>query len=62
MGKCCFKLSRWTLHVTEEVKWEVADLIRKYKPSILITHHRKSMHKDHEACHLIVKDAQFYAD
>ncbi|NMA05077.1 MAG: PIG-L family deacetylase [Acholeplasmataceae bacterium] len=49
------------LHVTEEVKWEVADLIRKYKPSILITHHRKSMHKDHEACHLIVKDAQFYA-
>lgn len=49
------------LFVTEAVKWEVADLIRQYKPSLLITHHRKSMHKDHEACHYIVKDAQFYA-
>lgn len=49
------------LYVTEDIKWEVADLIRKYKPDTLITHHHSSMHKDHEACHFIVKDAQFYA-
>lgn len=49
------------LEVTEKVKFEVADLIRKYKPNILITHWKNSMHKDHEATHYIVKDAQFYA-
>lgn len=50
-----------TLIVNDEMKFKVADLIRKYKPHILITHWKHSMHKDHEATHHIVKDAQFFA-
>lgn len=45
----------------DKIKFEVADLIREYKPDILITHWKNSMHKDHEITHCIVKDAQFYA-
>lgn len=45
----------------EEVRFAVCDLIRRIKPDILVTHHSKSMHKDHEVCHRIVVDAWFYA-
>lgn len=45
----------------EGVRWQVCDLIRKYKPNVLITHWKNSMHKDHATTHKIVKDAQFYA-
>lgn len=45
----------------EAVRWQVCDLIRKYKPKVLLTHWKNSMHKDHEATYRIVKDAQFYA-
>jgi LmbE family N-acetylglucosaminyl deacetylase len=45
----------------DEVKYEVCDLIRKYKPNILITHWKNSMHKDHIITNKIVVDAQFYA-
>ncbi len=50
-----------TLVVNDNMKFEVADLIRKHQPDVLITHWQHSMHKDHEATHHIVKDAQFYA-
>lgn len=50
-----------TLHVTDDLKFQIADLIRAHKPDILITHWKHSMHKDHEATHHIVNDAQFYA-
>ncbi len=45
----------------KEVRLEVADLIRKYKPNVLITHWKNSMHKDHALTHRIVNDAQFFA-
>lgn len=45
----------------EEVRYEVCDLIRKYKPNVLITHWKNSIHKDHALTYKIVKDAQFYA-
>ncbi len=45
----------------EEVRFQVADLIRKYKPAVIFTHWKHSMHKDHELTSRIVKDAQFYA-
>lgn len=35
------------LPVDEEVKYQVADVIRKVKPTLLITHWKGSMHKDH---------------
>ena len=45
----------------DNVRFEVCDIIRAVKPDILVTHHEKSMHKDHMACHRIVLDAWFYA-
>ncbi len=46
---------------TEEVVLKLARLIRRHKPELLITHWNKSIHKDHIACHYIVKEAQFFA-
>lgn len=45
----------------EEVRLELCDVIRKYRPCALLTHWKNSIHKDHEATHRIVKDAQFFA-
>ncbi|HBM79634.1 MAG TPA: PIG-L family deacetylase [Clostridiaceae bacterium] len=45
----------------DTVRFEVCDIIRKYKPDILITHWKNSMHKDHALTYKIVLDAQFYA-
>ena len=45
----------------DAVRFEVCDIIRPVKPDIIVTHHAKSMHKDHMACHRIVTDAWFYA-
>lgn len=47
--------------VNDEVKFAVCDLIRKYKPDLVVTHWRGSWHKDHRACYEIVNDAIFYA-
>ena len=45
----------------DDVRFEVCDVIRTIQPDIIVTHHEKSMHKDHMACHRIVLDAWFYA-
>ena len=45
----------------DDVRFEVCDIIRRVRPDIIVTHHEKSMHKDHAACHRIVQDAWFYA-
>lgn len=45
----------------EEVRREVAEIIVKYKPDIIVTHWHSTMHKDHNATHYIVQDAQFIA-
>jgi LmbE family N-acetylglucosaminyl deacetylase len=49
------------LPVNEEIKYQVADIIRELKPDIIITHWKNSIHKDHSNTHLIVQDAHFYA-
>ncbi len=46
---------------TQEVRMQLCDLIRKYRPCALMTHWKNSMHKDHALTHSIVKDAQFFA-
>lgn len=56
-----FDIPDGELAVTEDVKFRLCDVIRKYRPDVLLTHWKNSMHKDHEATCLIVKDAQFYA-
>lgn len=47
---------------SEEAKFAVCDLIRQYRPDVIITHWRGSWHKDHLACYDIVKDGVFYAE
>ena len=45
----------------QESTLAVCDVIRQYKPEIVLTHWSGSWHKDHQNCHLIVRDAIFYA-
>jgi LmbE family N-acetylglucosaminyl deacetylase len=45
----------------EEISLEVSDVIRQHKPDVIVTHWSGSWHKDHRNCHLIVRDAIFYA-
>lgn len=49
------------LPFNDEVRFSVCDLIRREKPDIILTHHEKSMHRDHVCCNKIVKDAWFLA-
>jgi LmbE family N-acetylglucosaminyl deacetylase len=45
----------------DRIAFEVCDLIRKYKPAIVLTHWQGSWHKDHQNTFLVVRDAAFYA-
>lgn len=45
----------------EESTLAVCDVIREHKPDVIVTHWSGSWHKDHQNCHLIVRDAIFYA-
>ena len=49
------------LPVNQEVVLQVADLIRQERPTILLTHWKGSIHKDHIAAYQIVQEALFYA-
>jgi bacillithiol biosynthesis deacetylase BshB1 len=46
---------------TIENRKKVAEVIRKYKPNILISHPSNDWHPDHVACHQIVNAAKFQA-
>jgi len=46
---------------TIENRKKVSEVIRKYKPRILITHPLEDFHPDHIACHQIVNAAKFQA-
>jgi len=46
---------------SHDVAFAVCDLIRQYKPAIIVTHWRGSWHKDHRACYRVVDNAVFYA-
>jgi LmbE family N-acetylglucosaminyl deacetylase len=39
----------------------VADVIRRVKPTYVLTHWRESLHKDHAAAHAVVRDAVLLA-
>jgi N-acetylglucosamine malate deacetylase 1 len=45
----------------EESSLRVCDVIREHRPEIIVTHWSGSWHKDHQNCHLIVRDGVFYA-
>ena len=46
---------------SEDVRYEVAGIIRAVRPDVIVTHWRSAMHKDHNNTHLIVPDARFLA-
>ena len=56
-----FEYADGELPVNDEIKFRIANLIRKYKPSAIFTHWKNSMHKDHRNTYLNVIDAAFYA-
>jgi len=39
----------------------VSDVIRQHRADVVVTHWSGSWHKDHQNCHLLVRDAIFYA-
>lgn len=39
----------------------LGDVIRQHRADIVVTHWSGSWHKDHQNCHLLVRDAVFYA-
>jgi LmbE family N-acetylglucosaminyl deacetylase len=45
----------------EEARRYVADVIRQVRPTLIITHWRESIHRDHAATHAIVVDAVLLA-
>lgn len=49
------------LPVNDEVKYQVCDIIREEKPTVILTHWRGSFHKDHNNTYDIVRDAIFLA-
>ena len=49
------------LPITDEIKFQVCDLIRREKPTLILTHWKGSIHRDHSATHEIVREAIFYA-
>jgi N-acetylglucosamine malate deacetylase 1 len=49
------------LPVNDEIKLEIADLIRLAKPKVIVTHWSGSMHKDHVAAAENLPDSIFYA-
>jgi LmbE family N-acetylglucosaminyl deacetylase len=46
---------------SEEVKFQIADVIRAVKPKVVLAHWTGSMHKDHTAAGEVMPDALFYA-
>jgi LmbE family N-acetylglucosaminyl deacetylase len=49
------------LPVNEDVQWHIADLIRKYRPTVIVTHWKGSLHTDHMNTHENVLAALFFA-
>lgn len=49
------------LPVNEEVQWHIADLIRKYRPDVILTHWKGSIHTDHTNTYENVLASLFFA-
>jgi LmbE family N-acetylglucosaminyl deacetylase len=46
---------------SERVAQALGDVIRQHQADMVLTHWSGSWHKDHQNCHLLVRDAIFYA-
>lgn len=56
-----FDIPDGELQDNEEMRLRVCDVICQVRPTIIITHFKNSMHKDHMTTHRIVNDARFFA-
>jgi LmbE family N-acetylglucosaminyl deacetylase len=48
--------------LNDRVAQAVSDVVRPHRPDVVVTHWSGNRHKDHQSCHLLVRDAIFYAD
>ena len=59
-----FEIMSWPdaeVPLTDDTALDLCDVIRRHTPDIVITHWSGSWHKDHQNCHLVTRDAIFYA-
>ena len=49
------------LPVHEDAQWQIADLIRKYRPDVILTHWKGSIHTDHTNTYENVMASLFFA-
>ena len=49
------------LPFNDKVRFEICDIIRTERPDLILTHHEKSMHRDHEQCCRLAKEGWFLA-
>jgi len=49
------------LPVNEEAQWHIADAIRAYRPTVILTHWKGSLHRDHRNTHTNVMESLFFA-
>jgi LmbE family N-acetylglucosaminyl deacetylase len=49
------------LPVNLDVQWAIADVIRQYRPTVLLTHWQGSLHRDHRNTSLNVMESLFLA-
>ncbi len=49
------------LPISDEVKHQIAAILREARPKLVVTHWKGSVHKDHTAAHENLPDARFYA-
>jgi LmbE family N-acetylglucosaminyl deacetylase len=49
------------LPINDDVQWQIADLIRKYRPDVILTHWKGSIHTDHTNTYENVLASLFFA-
>ncbi|MCL4543027.1 MAG: PIG-L family deacetylase [Chloroflexi bacterium] len=57
----CMPYPDGELAVNEETQWKIADVMREYRPDVVITHWHGSIHRDHRNTSINVTEALYFA-